>query len=150
MAICGQHGTTRTLGQSAQTIGPKVIVQWHKLAIRRPNPKTKAVSDTQLALLIVYCRASPSVKESPKCSVMRKRHKIVRESPISSEGGSRAKTSRILRALQVVSGFNRVPRDSTLGDMCPTDERENYSHHTSKGHTTYPRDMDGDHRIWWL
>jgi len=86
-----------------------MIAHWHKLTNGRSNPKTKAISDKGL---ITYRKVFPPVKESAQVLGHDEKHKTIWKLPILSEGGSRAKTSRISEGLQVVRGFDWVLLDA--------------------------------------
>lgn len=117
MAICGQHETTRTLGQSAQTFGP-----W-RLCLGT-NWQMGGQIKKQRQFLIVYRRASLSVKENPQALGHEEKHKIVQKSPIPLEGESHAKTGRISGGLQAVSRFDRIPWDAIHWVTCVQRMRE--------------------------
>ena len=65
MAICGQHGT-RTLGQSALTIGP-----W-RLRMDENWQSEAQIQKQRQFLIIAYRKAKLPVKESPERLITRK------------------------------------------------------------------------------
>jgi len=107
MVICGQHGTMRTLSQSAQTVGP-----WWLCT--SSNWQMGGQIQKQRQFLISANHISQGVPLSegkPQVLGHEEKHKTVWKSPILS-GRSHAKTNRILEGLQAISGFDRVLPDA--------------------------------------